>query len=431
MGTGPRKPPQFQPLPENEAEFLRVLRASALAGVDLRTGEAPEGLSQAELERHTGMSRPSVVNLVKHFRPVLIDERGGAARATRIALDPLAGVAVGVDIGYAHLHVAASDLCGRISVPADPARYERRTVDEIDDADAALEWVARAIEQRLAELGRSADDVVGVGVAIAGPVDRDRGILRTPLFRAVPESPPDWQLFGVRDHLRRRLGWENVPFLIDNDSNLRALAEYTWGAARPREDRRYENVIYLDWSHGIGAGLILGGELYFGAGVAGEIGHAVIDADGPECPRCGNRGCLEALAAWPALRRQIRDAPSVDAALQLARDGDGAAQRAFAAAAERVAQVLGPLISILNPDLVLIGGTIGQAGYDVVRPPLLRELSRRTMRPALQDVEFTAATLAASSIQGTIALVLRAPRDSLDPLLGYLQRAIRRRRNGG
>lgn len=78
------------------------------------------------------------------------------------------------------------------------------------------------------------------------------------------------------------------------------------------------------------------------------------------------------------------------------------------------------MISVLSPDLVLIGGTVGQEGYDVVRPPLLKAFRRYTMGPALQDVEVSAATLAASTIQGMIALVLRAPKDNPDLLLGYL-----------
>ncbi len=428
--TSARKEPQFRPLPESEAEFLRVLRASALAGVDLRAGDALPGLTQANLEQQMAMSRPSILNLVKHFRPVLLDSRSEGERSGTVALDPDAGIAVGVAIGHADVEVAASDLYGRIPPSKTPEGYERRAVGDGEDADATVDWVAGAIERRVAELRRSRDDVVGVGVSIAAPVDRDRGVVRAPLFRAAVGESSDWDLWGVRDHLRRRLGWEQIPFLVDNDANLSALAEYTWGAARAREDREYRNIVYLDWSDGIGAGLILGGDLYRGVGVAGEIGHAVIAGEGSECPNCGNRGCLESFAAWPAVSHELRGVDDVASALELARAGDPVARRAFDAAAEHVARALGPLITVLNPDLVLVGGTVGREGYDVVRPSLLRALKRSTMRPALQDVEVSAATLPGSTaIRGTIALVLRAPKEGPDPLLAYLQRRVRRARN--
>jgi|SRR5579875_166976 len=414
---------EVRPLPENEAEFLRVLRTAALSSVNLRTGAAAHGLTQTELEQQMSVSRPSIVNLLRHFRPVLIEQRSEGSRGARIALDPGAGVAVGVHIGRAELAVVLADLYGRILPVTTPPDYERSAERTLGDADATLDWIARAIAQRLAEVGRSREEVIGVGIALGGPVDRERGVLRAPLDATGAGS--DWELLSVRDELPRRLGWEDVPFLLDNDANLSALAEYTWGAARPTEGRNYRNVLYVEWSHGIGAGLILGGELYRGAGVAGELGHAVVSADGPACPQCGHGGCLEALIGWPALARQL-EADSLEGALSQARAGEGRARAAFAAAAEQLAQALGPLISVLNPGLVLIGGTVGQLGYDVVRPTLLQALKRLTMRPALQDVELAAATLPTrAALQGALALVLRAPRHDPDPLLAYLQRSAR------
>ena len=418
------------PLPENEAEFLRVLRARALSSVELHTSDPPDGLTQLELENQAAMSRPSIINLVKHFRPVLVEQRGEGVRAGRVALDPGAGIAVGVEIGHDSVGVATADLHGRMLEPSAPRDYVRRAGGAIEEADATLDWIESAVERRLIELDRRPDEVVGVGISVAGPVDRNRGVLRTPHFRTSADGGSDWELLGVRDHLRRRLGWAQVPFMLDNDANLSALAEFTWGAARAQESRSYQNVIYLDWSHGLGAGLILGGELYRGAGVAGEIGHAVIQSDGPRCASCGNCGCLEVLTRWPALARDIPTAHDPASAIRLAQAGDPAARQAFEAAADHVARALGPLISVLNPDMVLIGGTVGQQGFQVVRTPLLRALKRYTMRPALQDVEVAAATLKGpTSLQGAIALVLRTPRDEPDQLVRYLQRKALRARH--
>jgi predicted NBD/HSP70 family sugar kinase len=421
---------QVTPLPENEADFLRILRAHAFSSLDLRSGASAAGLTQLELEQQTAMSRPSILNLVKHLHPVLAELPGEGARGGRIALDPGAGVALGVDIGHAHVAVGAGDLYGRPSPPADPTAYERAGAAGIQDADATLDWVAAAVGRRLAELGREPSDVVGVGIAIAGPVDRARGVVRAALFPADPASTSDWELLGVREQLRRRLGWDDVPFLIDNDANLSALAEHAWGAARSRDGRQYRNVVYVEWSDGIGAGLILGGGLYRGAGAAGELGHAVVQDDGPVCRGCGATGCLESLAAWDALSREIPEAGDLEAALRLARSGDATARAVFERAADRLARGLGPLINVLNPDLVLIGGMVGRNGYEVIRPALLRGLKRHTMRPALQDVEVAGATLPGrAALQGALGLVLRTPEGDPDALIPYLQAKAGRARS--
>ena len=164
------------PLPESEAEFLRVLRDEALATVDITVGHANGGLTQADLELRTGMSRPSVVNLIKHLRPVLRDLPGESSRAVRVGLDPAAGVAFGVVIGHSHVRVAASDLVGRISESEHAPEIKERRGDSVHDADTTIDWIVATMERRLAELGRSPDDVAGVGICMAGPVDRVRGV---------------------------------------------------------------------------------------------------------------------------------------------------------------------------------------------------------------------------------------------------------------
>jgi predicted NBD/HSP70 family sugar kinase len=276
------------------------------------------------------------------------------------------------------------------------------------------------MEQVLAQLGRVPDDVAGVGICMAGPVDRARGVLDSAaaVGDLAARGDSDWHLLSPRDHLRSRLGWSHVPFLLDNDANAGALGEHLWGAAR---DAR--NAIRVEWSRGVGAGLILGGTLYRGAGVAGELGHTVVVEDGPLCPRCGNLGCLDVVAGSAALVERIPDAGDLDAALALARAGDPAAVAVFTEAAEHTAKALGAMVSVLNPNLLVIGGIVGGDGYDVVRPPLLQALKRYTMRPALRDVEIARTTLADwAELRGALALVLRTPGDDEDALLGYLQR---------
>jgi predicted NBD/HSP70 family sugar kinase len=197
------------------------------------------------------------------------------------------------------------------------------------------------------------------------------------------------------------------------------------GRGEPARSRRktYRHAIYVEWSHGIGAGLILDGELYRGAGIAGELGHTIVVDDAPRCPRCGNPGCLDSLAGWEAISAEIEGAPDLSSALGMARSGHAGARRAFEDAAERMGRALGPLITVLNPELVIFGGSVGQQGYDVIKSPLLHALKRFTMRPALKDVEVVAALLHDRTVlRGAMALVLRAGKGGADPLVSYLQR---------
>jgi predicted NBD/HSP70 family sugar kinase len=412
----------IRPLPDSEVQFLATLRRHAL--------EADTGLTPLELEQLTGLSRPSVANLIKHFRPVLIERPG--ERPARLAVDPAAGVAVGVDIGHEHVAVAVADLSGRIAEPADPAPYERHGRQVSQDADAILEWVVAAIDRRLAELQTGPAGVAGAGITMAAPIDREHSTVRQFPGSIAGADASDWELFDVRDQLRRRLGWDQVPMLFENDGNAAALAELLWGAARPRNGGDYRNVIYLEWSEGIGAGLILGGDLYRGCGVAGELGHFVLQDDGEPCAHCGNRGCLETFVGWEALRARIPDADDLPAALALARAGQPAATAAFREAADDMARALGPLISVLNPELVVIGGTVGTEGYDVVRPAIVQALKRYTMRPALKDVAVVGAELRGrTSLRGAIALVLHTPPGDSDALIRYLLRKAAVARDGG
>lgn len=192
---------------------------------------------------------------------------------------------------------------------------------------------------------------------LAAPVERN-GPSRA--VRAASKDKPspwaDWQLLRVRDHFRARLGWENVPLVLDNDANVSVLAEYIWGAARPprlRDRAPYNNVIFIEWSRGIGAGIILGGQLYRGEGAAGELGHTVIVEGGELCERCGNNGCLETVAGWEAVLRATRESSGPNPyehkdllrALQRATaDPKGNEATAFRSAAWELGRALGPII---------------------------------------------------------------------------------------
>jgi predicted NBD/HSP70 family sugar kinase len=330
--------------------------------------------------------------------------------------------------------VAVSDLYGRIGDRVLVADEHPPTADD------AVEWAVDGIRTLLADHADA--KVVGVGVSVAAPVQRETGVIRAGYGEVEGDTRwADWQLTRLREHINDRLRWRKRPVLLDNDANLNALAEYIWGAGRQSlEDLPpYQNIVYLEWSWGIGMGLIIGGELYRGGGIAGEIGHTVVRGsveaaapaakDPDPCLRCNKQGCLEAVAGLRAILKQLPAAPPgpqlsrqhfLDA-VAAAGTPDHAA--VFDAAATRIDRVLGPVIQLLNPELVIIGGDIGRFGYDAVRGPLMRRLKDFTTGAALADVVVVGAKLRKQpTLQGAVSLLLRPTPGDPDELLAFLQR---------
>jgi predicted NBD/HSP70 family sugar kinase len=192
---------------------------------------------------------------------------------------------------------------------------------------------------------------------------------------------------------------------VDNDANVGALAESVLGAGRGVSE-----MAYIMLGSGIGAGLIIGGQVYRGSGgTAGEIGHVLVDEHGPLC-RCGNRGCLETYAGADALldllRRQHGDELTVDGLVQLARDGDAACQRVIADAARIVGVAAATLCNQLNPELIVIGGELAQTG-PLLLDPLRESIVRYAIPAAAEDVRVVTGELGErAELLGALVLVL-------------------------
>ena len=305
----------------SDRDFIRGLRDHALS-CGGEYGARILGLTHPpELELWSGLSRPSITTLVDRFAAVLDHQDGAGAptppvQARRWSLRPDAGVLVAVQIGQTN-RVAIGDAYGR---PHTAGMVEKELgsflpqhgEDEVGVADRVLEWVVRTIRHLVGT--RSHEDVIAVCISFPAPLDRERGVLRAPIsarrLDTRATSFEEWQLMRAREQLVSRLGWDDVVFLIDNDANLAALAEYVWGAGRWAASRGsspagvppLEDMVYIEWSRGIGCGLVLGGCLYRGRGVAGEFGHTVIAFDRTDvCPGCHKKGCLESVSGWNAV----------------------------------------------------------------------------------------------------------------------------------
>jgi predicted NBD/HSP70 family sugar kinase len=359
---------------------------------------ADELISRADIARRTGLSRSTVSSLVSDLQADgLVVERSEHATAhgdqggrppILLSFDPSAGAAVGIDFGHRHLRVAVADLASNLLAARELALDTDRAA--LDGLDAATELVAAALH----DAGVDRSRVVGAGMGLPGPIEQRSGVIGSASIL------PGWVGLAAADEMRRRL---DLPIAVDNDANLGALAEAAFGAGRGASD-----VVYLKVSSGIGAGLILNGRIYRGAaGLAGELGHVLVDPEGLVC-RCGNRGCLETVAASGAVRDRLRATHgdlTVAELLHRAASGDQGCRGAIADAGRAIGLAVADLLNVLNPELVVVGGELGRAG-DVLLDGMRESLARAALPAAAASARLVAGVLGdRAQVLGAVALV--------------------------
>jgi glucokinase len=288
---------------------------------------------------------------------------------------------IGVDMGGTKL------LAGAVDTEFAVHRRAQRSVSGLDQS-ALLDIAVDIVEEARDSAG---GEVVAVGFGIPCLIDQRTG-------RAVIAVNLPLANIPFADVMTERLG---LPVFVDNDANLAALAEHRAGAARGCSE-----AVVLTVGTGIGGGLILGGELYRGAiGAGAELGHMVIEQDGPPCQgNCPNRGCLEALASGTALAREARriagerpdsrlgqalaDRRELDGPLvtELAYDGDGAAADVIELIGRRLGVGIANYVNIFNPEIVVIGGGVIGAG-ELLLAPIRDEVAKRALPPSRDEVK--------------------------------------------
>jgi predicted NBD/HSP70 family sugar kinase/biotin operon repressor len=390
-------------------ERLRAQNRTRALAVLQRRGVA----SQADIVRETGLSRTTVSSLVADLlgEGVVVERAdagrqapspGGGRPPTLLSLEPSSGGFVGIDFGREVVRVAVANRAGELLLDARGDRLE--VAHEAQHALAAAVEMTSAL---LEETGLRPDRVIGAGVAVSAPVRSDApGFVSGVIF-------PAWAEINAGEILAERLG---VPVQIGNDANLGALAEATFGSGRGRR-----NIVYVMLSEGIGGGVIIDGRIYTGqTGAAGELGHIVVNPDGQVC-RCGNRGCLATVAGGAALTAALRQSHGPDITLDeliaLAHDGDSGAGRLIADAGQAVGRVLASMCSLLDPELVIIGGELAPAGEPLLKS--IRSSLDRWISPASgHKYEVVGGQLGAKAeVLGAIALAMtHVPDQALDPL---------------
>ena len=311
-------------------------------------------VSRSDLARLTGLSRTTVGSLVSDLqaRGLVVEEVDGERQPGRgrppafLRLDRSAGVAVGIDFDHDRVRVALADLSSTV-LGEDCAE-----IDVDHSASDAIDAAVEIIGALRVAAGLDESELIGAGVGLPGPIDGRTGTVGSATIL------PGWAGKSPRDMLSERLG---LPVEVDNDANLGALAEVSFGAGRGLTE-----VVYVRLGSGVGAGLVIGGRIHHGAaGLAGEIGHVQVHADGVVC-RCGNRGCLESVAAEGSIRALLRPAQGHEVTrrdvLELLAARDLGATRVVNDAGRAIGRVLADLCNALNFEAVVVGGELSEAG---------------------------------------------------------------------
>jgi predicted NBD/HSP70 family sugar kinase len=308
--------------------------------------------TRAQLAETSGLARSTITSRIDTLlRLGLVVPIGDAASTggrppSLLAFNPAARVVAGVDLGASHAHAVVADLSGTVLA-------ERRTdLDIAEGPDRVLGWVTDVVLELLAEAGRARTDLSAIGMGLPGPVEHSTG-------RAInPPIMPGWDRYDVPGHVQRAI---DVPVMVDNDVNIMALGE------RHVHLPGVSDLVFVKVGTGIGAGIISGGELQRGAqGTAGDVGHIrIARAEGIVC-RCGNDGCLEAIASGAAVASALRKA-GISASdggdvVALVRGGDVQAVQAVRQAGRDLGEVLAMLVNLMNPSVVVIGGSLALAG---------------------------------------------------------------------
>ena len=319
----------------------------------IRDGAA---VTRADLARHTGLARSTVAQRVEALLASdLILEAGGSESTggrppTVLAFNHQAGVMLVADLGATHARVAISDLAGA------PLAEHAGDMDIGLGPEEVLTWLSARFDELLKESAKTAVDVRGIGIGIPGPVEFATG-------RPVnPPIMPGWDGFDIP-------GWfasdYSAPVLVDNDVNIMARGEH-WVHWRDTA-----HLLLVKVGTGIGCGIVAEGQIHRGArGAAGDIGHIRATASEDVVCRCGNIGCLEAVAGGRALATRLAEsgaeASNSRDVVRLVREGNADALRMVRDAGRTLGEVLAGTVNFFNPAVIVVGGDIAEAHAELL-----------------------------------------------------------------
>ena len=354
-----------------EADVIRALRKKGV-------------ISRTDISNITGWSKAKTSQEIRSLigKGYLVEMGEGTSQGGRrpglLRINDQLGYLVGVDIGATSIDAVLADVSGKVL---------QRVTSPADVRQSPEEFLSRCSElilEMVKAQNCSHEQILGIGVGVPGPVDFTRGVL------VAPPLMPGWENFPIRSFLQQTFPTAYV--VVDNDVNIMAIGEQRAG-----DGNGVDHFIFIKIGTGIGSGIVSNGKIHRGSiGCAGDIGHICVDKQGPIC-RCGNTGCLEAMAAGPAITERALQAAKNGSSPLLhkmmeenggflrpedvnvaCREGDQAALEIIRASGQMIGDVLASLVNFFNPSHIFIGGGITNFGNH-----LLVSIRRAVLRRSL------------------------------------------------
>jgi glucokinase-like ROK family protein len=367
-------------------------------------------ISRADISKITKLTRSTVSNIVEYLikkdliKEIGLTSSGVGRKAILLKLNSKAYYSMGVDLGTLHTTIVITNLLGRIE-----KRIEYPTNGH-QDKDKIIEKLIAAIHNINKDFGVKWEKMAGIGVAAPGLIDKKGTMLITPNF--------GWKDTPLGEILKKEF---HIPVFVDNNVNAMALAEFEFGKGQGAR-----NFVFINVGMGIGAGVVINGKLFHGeSNCTGEIGHTTVDYNGPKCS-CGNKGCLEVMASGPAIAKRAikaikegeksliyklvnRDLNQVTAEIvsKAANQGDKLGLNIMEETGEYLGTGVANIINLFNPELVIVGGGVTQAG-DLIFKPLKKAVQKRAFSVSAEIAKIVPASLGKDcTVIGAAALVLK------------------------
>ena len=366
--------------------------------------------TKADLVTYTDYSRTKITNCIDSLlnKKIIIankdTEYSGGRRSKTFSLNGRLGLVAGVDIGATSIDLGIADFSGKLF-----ARY----MEPASVKDGPIKILGRAcslLEKILKDNNLSNEKVKGIGIGVPGPVDFSVGNLISPPIM------PGWDSYPIIHTVQQWFPAANV--VVDNDVNVMALGEISQGAGNG-----VDNLIFVKIGTGIGAGIICEGKIYRGSnGCAGDIGHIGVNSSDTLCP-CGNKGCLETVAAGPAIaERSLKEALAGNSPILLkhyekngnilnaedvgnaVREGDPLAIEVIRESGQLIGDVLASLVNFYNPEMIVIGGGVSNLGnllLSSIRQSVLHRslpLATRNLQIVFSDIGADAGVIGAVNL---------------------------------
>ena len=368
--------------------------------------------SKADLAVSTDYSRTKITNCIDSLlhKEIIITNKdtvySGGRRSKTYSLNGKLGLVAGVDIGATSIDLGVADFSGKLLT------HHAEAASIKDGPIKILGRVCTLLEKSLLEKSLSSGKMKGIGIGVPGPVDFSVGALVSPPIM------PGWDSYPIIQTVQQWFPSANV--VVDNDVNVMALGEIDQGAGQG-----VDNLIFVKIGTGVGAGIICEGKIYRGfRGCAGDIGHISVDKSGPLC-HCGNTGCLETVAAGPAIadraflaaqagkspiimrhyeeNGRILRAEDVGAA---AREGDASAIEVIRASGRYIGDVLASLVNFYDPQMIVIGGGVSNLG-NLLLSSIRQAVLQRSTPLATRDLQIVfSQTCADAGVLGAVSLAM-------------------------